>query len=134
MPVTLTYDFTSANPNDRTYIRSMFERFNWKRIGGSVFRYSGRIVNTVTEEDWLNDVVPALMFFRAYIIKNQMQLSTFTLDTNSISLVDHTDQNFLLGQVPLDSQALQNQFVNPTNTQSSIQTICNFINDGINAI
>ncbi len=63
MPITLSYDLQNATPNQRNYVRSMFERYGWKRLGGSVFRYGGRSINHVTHEDWLNDVAPALMFF-----------------------------------------------------------------------
>jgi hypothetical protein len=37
MPVTVSYDLADADYNDRNYVRSMFERFGWKRLGGSVF-------------------------------------------------------------------------------------------------
>jgi hypothetical protein len=39
MPITLSYDLQTDDANHRTYIRSMFERFGWRRLGGSVFRY-----------------------------------------------------------------------------------------------
>jgi hypothetical protein len=58
MPITVSYDLAEASPADRNYIRSMFERFGWKRLGGSVLRY--QLIDGQDEEDWLNDVVPAL--------------------------------------------------------------------------
>jgi hypothetical protein len=33
MPITVSYDLTAVDTNERTYIRSMFERFGWKRLG-----------------------------------------------------------------------------------------------------
>jgi hypothetical protein len=32
MPITLSYDLKGAPPNQRNYIRSMFERFGWQRL------------------------------------------------------------------------------------------------------
>src|SRR5207302_265113 len=59
MPVTISYDFKNSKPNDRTYIRSMLERFGWQRLGGSVFRYPHSAASdTAVGEDWLNAVVP----------------------------------------------------------------------------
>jgi hypothetical protein len=65
MPITISYDLKTEDTNHRNYIRSMFERFGWKRLGGSVLRYE---VGENEEEDWLNDVVPALMLFRSYVV------------------------------------------------------------------
>jgi hypothetical protein len=53
MPVTVSYDLTHATVSERNYVRSMFERFGWKRLGGSVFRYGGRKIAGVVQEDWL---------------------------------------------------------------------------------
>jgi hypothetical protein len=33
MPITVSYDLAEAGTNERNYIRSMFERFGWKRFG-----------------------------------------------------------------------------------------------------
>jgi len=74
MPVTLSYDLRTNDPNHRSYIRSMLERFAWRRLGGSVFRYSGRTINGVIEEDWLNDVSPSLMFVRSYTIQQSIEI------------------------------------------------------------
>ena len=93
MPITVSYDLADADNNDRNYIRSMFERFGWKRMGGSVFRYA----KTEGEEDWLNEVVPALMIFRSYIVAKSIDLNFFTLDTNSVAHIDWSDDEALLG-------------------------------------
>ncbi|MEZ5785917.1 MAG: hypothetical protein R3D62_05425 [Xanthobacteraceae bacterium] len=70
MPITISYDITDADNAERNYIRSMFERFGWSRLGGSVFRY--QVIEGQSEEDWLNDVIPALMLFRSYVIANSV--------------------------------------------------------------
>src|SRR6266849_1695750 len=87
MPITVSYDLSDADTNERNYIRSMFERFGWKRLGGSVFRYEG----DGYEEDWLNEVIPALMIFRSYILAKDIDLRFFTLDTNSVTHIDFSD-------------------------------------------
>src|SRR4051812_44515154 len=73
MPITISYDLAAAESNDRNYIRSMFERFSWKRLGGSVFRYNW--VDDNGQEDWLNDVVPALMMFRSYCLAKNIKIA-----------------------------------------------------------
>jgi hypothetical protein len=64
MPITLSYDLQDATPNQRNYVRNALERFGWKRLGGSVFRYDGLRVarGRPLEEDWLNEVIPSLIF------------------------------------------------------------------------
>ena len=100
-------------------------QFGWRRMGGSVFRYDGRQVNGVMEEDWLNDVVPSLMFFRSYVLRNQIELVFMTLDTNSVAHIDHSDPALTFGNLPLAGNALN--LVPPTNNQSSIQRIQQFV-------
>ena len=121
MPITISYDLTAAAPHHRNYVRSMLERFAWERLGGSVFRYTGRVKNKKREEDWLNDVVPALMFFRSYIIKHEIQLKFFTLDTSSIARIDFSDAGATLGNQPLAGEDLL--FKTPSNIQSSVKRI-----------
>src|SRR5277367_2928321 len=71
MPVTLSYDVTNLDNNERNYIRSMLERFHWQRLGGSVFRYDGvEQADGSVLEDWLNHVAPALMFLRSYALQH----------------------------------------------------------------
>ncbi|MBW7968406.1 hypothetical protein [Bradyrhizobium sp. BR 10289] len=113
MPVTVSYDLTNAGTNDRNYIRSMFERFGWKRLGGSVLRYS----KPEDEEDWLNEVVPALMIFRSYVQAKGIDIKFFTIDTNSVAHIDWSDSDNLLGDTPNDGDDLALHA--PTNNQSS---------------
>jgi len=131
MPLTLSYDLRTNNANHRNYIRSMLERFAWRRLGGSVFRYSGRKMHGIIEEDWLNDVIPSLMFFRSYTVQHNIQIRFFTLDTSSVSRLDHSDPNTSFGRAPLAGAGLRLR--TPTNLQSSVQTIRNFIDAAIAA-
>ena len=84
MPITITYDVTDLDNNDRTRIRSAFERFAWEHIGGSTFRYP-RFDYQDQFEDWLNHVVPAIQFFRSFVLAKSITLRAFTLDTHSSS-------------------------------------------------
>jgi hypothetical protein len=127
MAITISYDLTGAAPAERNYIRSMFERFGWERLGGSVLRY--QLIEGQNEEDWLNDVVPALMLFRSYILAKNITLNFFTLDTNSVSRLDHTDSEALLGYAPQDGDNIY--LYAPTNTQSSEKRIRRSINQVI---
>ena len=134
MPITISYDLSDVqNGNDRTYVRSMLERFNWRRLGGSVFRYEGIPDATGTpQEDWLNHVIPALMFFRSYILAKNISLTRFTIDTSSVAHIDQSDPALLLGTPPQTAAALT--LANPTNVQSSEQALRAFITANTNAM
>ena len=131
MPITLSYDLKDATTNDRTYLRSMLERFAWKRLGGSVFRYEGRRIKGRLEEDWLNDVAPSLMFFRSYAVQHGIAIKFFTLDTNSVSRIDHSDSHALLGRRPYTGSKLR--LLQPTNKQSSEKALREFVDSAIQA-
>src|SRR5271169_74987 len=96
MPVTLSYDLQTDDNNHRNYVRSSLERFGWTRLGGSVFRYEGRR----REEDWLNDVIPSLMFLRSYILNHGISLRYLTLDAASVVRIDFSDPDLPLGNGP----------------------------------
>ncbi|MCG6156905.1 hypothetical protein [Rubinisphaera margarita] len=134
MPVTISYDVTDIENNQRTYIRSMLERFHWRRFGGSVFHYDGVPDPATTElhEDWLNHVVPALMFFRSYIQKNNITLKFFTVDASGTAYVDHSDPALLFGQQAVDGAHLPLN-ANPTNVQSSEKALRAFVDNARDA-
>lgn len=132
MPVTITYDLETTDTNHRTYIRSMLERFHWRRLGGSVFRYEGvQQGGGAAAEDWLNHVVPALMFMRSYALHHHVTFRFFTIDAQSIAHLDHSDSNLLLGNQPQDGNQIQ--LATPTNQQSAVATIQGFIDAATNA-
>lgn len=132
MPITISYDLVTTDNNHRSYIRSMLERFHWRRLGGSVFRYDGvEDVNGELQEDWLNHVAPALMFMRSYALNHNVTLRFFTLDAQSVAFVDHSDPGLPFGAQPVDGATVV--FANPTNEQSSQERIRNFIDAGIAA-
>jgi hypothetical protein len=81
MPIRITYDLTGATSLQANRVQSIFERFRWESSGGSAYHYPAS--GPGVQEDWLNHVVPALMCFRAYVLKENMRLSRFTIDTVS---------------------------------------------------
>ena len=85
MPVVFTFDFTGVTAGEQHHmrVRSMLERFGWENLGGTSYRYPKLGTQDHPTEDWLNHVVPALMFFRAYVLHAQITVSRFTLDTHS---------------------------------------------------
>jgi hypothetical protein len=110
----------------------MLERFYWKRIGGSVFRYVGILQSDETlYEDWLIHVAPYLLFLRSYILQHNITLRFFTFDAASTSFLDHSDPSLLLGSKPQRGDEVS--FAEPTNSQSSVKTIASFIDAGIEA-
>jgi hypothetical protein len=132
MPITVSYDVADLTPANRNYIRSMLERFYWKRLGGSVFRYEGILQDDATRyEDWLNHVAPSLMFLRSYLLQHNITLRFFTVDAASTSFLDHSDPSALLGPNPQRGDCIN--LAEPTNSQSSVSTIKNFIDTGIQA-
>lgn len=132
MPITITYDLGNVqNPNHRTYLRSMLERFHWRRLGGSVFRYEGVAdAHNVVQEDWLNHVVPALMFFRSFVLRHNITLTRFTVDTSSVAYIDLSDPQLLLGTPPQDGPGLD--LAVPTNVQSAEQALRDFVVAAVN--
>jgi len=108
----------------------MFERFGWRRLGGSVFRYAGRKIKGVMQEDWLNDVAPAVMFFRSYVLGNSIQVKSFTLDAMSVSRVDCSVAPHF-GRRPRNGTALS--LKRPTNAQSSEKKLRDFVDAAIAA-
>jgi hypothetical protein len=135
MPITISYDLSNvADNNDRTYVRSMLERFYWRRLGGSVFRYEGVLdAQGVLQEDWLNHVVPALMFFRSFILARGIRLSRFTVDAASVAHIDQSDPLLLLGAAPQRGPAVDLN-ANPTNQQSREPQLRGFVDAAIAAM
>lgn len=132
MPITISYDVTDIENNDRNYMRSMLERFHWKRLGGSVFRYDGLPDDGgKLQEDWLNHVIPSLMFLRSFIVKKKVELKFFTIDSASISFLDHSDPALKLGTAPQPGSKVA--LGTPTNKQSAEGTIRAFIDAAIAA-
>lgn len=126
MSLTLTYDISAKSGNHHNYVRSMFERFGWKQIGGSTVTYSGRKISGVSQEDWLNDVVPAIMYFRSYLLKHKLKLNKFTINALSFSVLDHTSKK-KLGRRPLAGSALKLKV--PMSKQSGEKRIRSFVED-----
>jgi hypothetical protein len=91
-----------------------------------VFRYDG-IVDTAGDrtEDWLNHVVPALMFFRSFILSRNLNLSTFTVDAHSVAMLDLSDPAAPVGAAPIGGAAIP--MAVPTNAQSTEQALRDFV-------
>jgi hypothetical protein len=85
MKIILTFDMERGpeNSNNHQGIRSAFERFGWHNMGGSVFVYDG--------EDWLNGVVPGLMFFRSFVARRKLTLKKLTLTADITSIIARDD-------------------------------------------
>lgn len=83
MAVMFSYNFTGADGVHNTRIQSMFERFGWQNVGGSCYRYPALNAGQVWPEDWFNKVLPALMCFRAYVLKHNLTVPKFSLDANA---------------------------------------------------
>jgi hypothetical protein len=124
MPLTLTYDIQTADTNKQNYVRSALERFGWRRLGGSVFRYGADFLE-LAEEDWLNHVIPSLMFFRCYLKKNSITLTKFTIDTHGASFFDASDVNSVLGRGIQTGTELDLR--TPTNPQSGVKALKDFV-------
>src|SRR5436189_6282531 len=85
MPITLTFDIDGDSihdPNDRNRIIACFDRFGWEHVGGSAWRYPALGTANVSE-DWMNHVVPALMYFRSLVEHAGLNVYNFTIDAHS---------------------------------------------------
>jgi len=85
MPVVFTFDLSDATPIQHNRVQSFLERLGWENIGGSAYRYPKLGTTDQPVEDWFNHVVPALMLFRAFVLKSGIPLPRFTLDVQSSS-------------------------------------------------
>lgn len=68
--------------NDRNRINSCFTRLGWEHIGGTAWRYPALGTMNVSE-DWMNHVIPALMYFRSIANHANLRISKFTIDAHS---------------------------------------------------
>ena len=85
MPIVITYDIEGGSSTDHNRVQSLFERFGWENLGGSSYRYPSLGSDQPTE-DWFNHVIPALMLFRAFMLKLQSKgkkLRKFSIDSQS---------------------------------------------------
>ena len=85
MPITLSFDIEQASvkdPNDRTRLELAFRRLGWEHIGGSSWRYPA-LGSSHASEDWLNHVVPALMYFRSLVVHAGLKVTKLSLDAHS---------------------------------------------------
>ena len=82
MPILFSFDIKGAPPGERNRLQSFFERLGWENVGGSSYRYPPLGTQPQTE-DWFNCVIPALMLFRAFILRSGRRLTKFSLDTQS---------------------------------------------------
>jgi hypothetical protein len=85
MPVLLTYELEGAETSEHNRLQSFFERLGWENLGGSSYRYPRLGTTDQPVEDWLNHIVPALMLFRAFVLKSNSKLKQLTLDVQSSS-------------------------------------------------
>lgn len=87
MPITVTFDIEEASlqdPNDRGRIYAAFIRLGWENIGGSCWRYPALDKGGEHHsEDWMNHVIPALMYFRSIVEHSGMNVTQFTIDAHS---------------------------------------------------
>ena len=131
MPITVTYDLSGAAANHRSWLRSMLERFGFRRLGGSVFRYDGvPDAQGDRSEDWLKHVAPALTLFRSYVMRNSLSLTRFTVDAQSVAFLDHSDPAALYGDRLHSGATLP--LIAPTNSQAGENSVRDFI-DGCTA-
>ena len=83
MPVIFSYDLDDATPEEHNRLASLFTRLGWHALGGTAFRYPP-LGSTHSPEDWFNNVIPALMLFRAFAVKTG-KVKSFTIDSQSSS-------------------------------------------------
>lgn len=82
MPIMFSYNLVSASTDQQNRVQSLFERFGWENVGGSCYRYPP-LRRRPAAEDWLNHVIPALMLFRAFVLKQNLQVNRYSLDAHS---------------------------------------------------
>ena len=103
MPIIVTFDIKKIDKNGHPRLKSMFKRFGWQAIGGSVFKYPSSEKSN-EPEDWLNHVVPALMLLRTFVIAKELSLDSFCLSASSFTEVQRTPRR---GRLPTNTKILR---------------------------
>ncbi len=85
MPVTFSFDIEGAPPVEHNRVQSFLERLGWQHLGGSSYQYPRLGTDKQPVEDWFNHVAPALMHFRAYVLRSGRRLKKFSLQAQSSS-------------------------------------------------
>ena len=115
MPIIFSYDLEAATPAQRNRLQSMFERFGWELVGGSCYRYP-KLNSQKKLEDWLNEVVPALMMFRSYVRKRGLVVKKYSVDTHV-----STGKGTTHGRGPLSSRDIK--WAKPKNAQFGLKKL-----------
>ena len=128
MPVMFSYNLSGHQNVDNARILSLFQRFGWVSVGGSCFRYPA--LNAKEHpEDWLNNVVPALMAFRCYLLKvnktRKVTCSHYSLDAHSSTGYDGE-----VGRAPAENQEL----TKPDNEQFGVKNLKTWLKACVNEI
>ncbi len=139
MPITMTFDIEEASindANDRTRINLAFERLGWENLGGSCWRYPSLGGGGAhPSEDWFNNVIPALMYFRSIVEHSGMNVTQFTIDAHSEA--GYRQLPAPVGQpIELGANVGLHQSAQAPNTQVilSEQRLRRFITDAANSL
>lgn len=115
MSVIVAYDFQAApGPQHYNRVRDVFEKLNWEHVGGSTYRYPKTV--PAAGEDWLNEVIPALMFFRSYVARHNLTLSKWVISAQSdLALHGNVAAPLIApnAQHPISTTTLNRHQVNP---------------------
>lgn len=86
MPIELTYDldYSTCSTMDRNRLQCLLQRLGWRLGGGSVYHYPAEGGHG-EPEDWFNEVVPALMLFRSFVVHHGITVTRFTIRARSLS-------------------------------------------------
>ncbi len=94
MPVLFSYNLSNTNSATSNRVQSLFERLGWQNVGGSSYRYPPLGSDPAEPEDWFNHVVPALMGFRALVLKHpKISVDKFSLDVQTSTGHDAANPN-----------------------------------------
>lgn len=79
MSYRFTYDLdtSSADSDDRTRIRLIFERFAWESTGGTSLTYPA-IARQGQPDDLFGQVIPALSLFRSLIAAREINVKSYS--------------------------------------------------------
>ncbi|HWB14659.1 MAG TPA: hypothetical protein VG826_35880 [Pirellulales bacterium] len=84
MPLVFSFEI-DGSADQQGEMGSLFERLGWERLAAGTYRYPQLAEEQapVTLEDWFNHVVPALMLFRCYVLRQRLVVKQFTLEAAS---------------------------------------------------
>jgi hypothetical protein len=119
MNYSFSYDIQDqgSGTDDRRRINLAFERCGWESFGDTHWVYPPLEHADAVNDDFFNNVLPALYYFRTLVSAKELKVSKFCLAVNSDSIFS-ADSN--IGHPILPASQLSLDLVTPSPSQAKL--------------